>query len=185
MSRKTIDKRAARTRGSLADALLELGSQGDVDAMDVGDLAEKAGIGRSTFYAHYASKSEFIASSFADMIGMCEKEAAKIDPERLELIPARHLLHHIHEARAFAISLQRSSEGPAIFAAGEAKLRAIAEVNFARLRPNWTPAQRRDAAIFATGGFMSLLKAQVEGNHDPEQTYATWAEMARRMIAES
>lgn len=183
MSSKRIDRRAKRTRDSLADALIDLGGKGDVDALDVGELAEKAGIGRSTFYAHYASKADFIATSFADMIGAAEAAAAQSDPERKELLPARHLFAHVHEARDFALSVFRSEAGQAIMEAGETKMRAIVETNLKRLKPDWTLQRRREASFFVVGGFMGLLRWQIESGQEPRETYGAYLSMARGVLA--
>ena len=56
----TIDRRVARTRTLLHDALLSLLCTKSYDAITVEDLCTKAKIGRSTFYAHYASKDELL-----------------------------------------------------------------------------------------------------------------------------
>jgi|SRR6185312_7998831 len=56
----TIDRRVARTRTLLHNALLSLLRSKSYDAITVEDLCAKAKIGRSTFYAHYASKDELL-----------------------------------------------------------------------------------------------------------------------------
>jgi AcrR family transcriptional regulator len=187
MSKKTsqpkIDRRSQRTRASLNEALLDAGMKGEVAALDVGALTQKAGVGRSTFYAHYASKGDFIAASFVEMIARAEAKAGEHDPERGDLMPARFLFAHIAEAREFARSLQGSSEGQIVFAAGDAKLCAIAEVNLARLKLDWSGMQRRQAAIFVVGGFNGLLRWQIETNAAPEQSYAAYSDLVRRTLA--
>lgn len=177
-----IDRRARRTRAALNDALLEAGMKGEVDALDVGALAEKAGIGRSTFYAHYASKADFIAASYADMIARSETAAASLDPTRADLLPAQILFAHIAQAREFARSLLASPDGLSVFAAGDAKLRAIVKANLAKRKPDWTQARRREAAVFITGGFSGLLRWQIETEQDPEKTYAAYADLVRRAL---
>lgn len=177
-----IDRRAGRTRAALNEVLLDAGLKGEIDALDVGALAEKAGIGRSTFYAHYASKADFIAGSYVDMIGRAEAAAAGLDCTRADLLPARILFTHIAEAREFARSLLASLDGLSVFAAGDAKLRAIVEANLAKRKPDWTQARRREAAVFITGGFSALLRWQVETEQDPEKTYAAYADLVRRAL---
>ena len=47
-----MDPRIARTRGSLQEALLELARERELDDISVGDVAERAGVNRSSFYQH-------------------------------------------------------------------------------------------------------------------------------------
>ncbi len=53
-----IDRRVARTRAMLHHALLSLIVERGYDALSVQDICEAAGIGRSTFYAHYTGKDD-------------------------------------------------------------------------------------------------------------------------------
>jgi len=59
MSRKTeastpkIDRRVRRTRDALGDALLKLMQEKAFETITVQQVLDRAGIGRTTFYAHY------------------------------------------------------------------------------------------------------------------------------------
>ena len=52
----TIDRRVARTRALLQDALIALIPERGYAAITVDDICRRANIGRSTFYTHYADK---------------------------------------------------------------------------------------------------------------------------------
>ncbi|MER9613505.1 TetR/AcrR family transcriptional regulator, partial [Mesorhizobium sp. M0312] len=54
--RNTIDRRVARTRGLLQDALIALIPERGYAAITVDDICQRANVGRSTFYTHYADK---------------------------------------------------------------------------------------------------------------------------------
>ncbi|HKT16619.1 MAG TPA: TetR/AcrR family transcriptional regulator [Stellaceae bacterium] len=58
MAKRSIDRRVARTRATLHQALISLILKKGYEAITVEDICEAANIGRSTFYAHYASKEE-------------------------------------------------------------------------------------------------------------------------------
>jgi len=60
----SIDRRAARTRRALHDALMTLILRKGFDALTVQDIAREADVGRSTFYAHYPSKEELLRDGF-------------------------------------------------------------------------------------------------------------------------
>jgi AcrR family transcriptional regulator len=53
-----IDRRVARTRAMLHQALLSLILEKDYEAITIKDICDAADVGRSTFYAHFASKDE-------------------------------------------------------------------------------------------------------------------------------
>lgn len=157
-----IDRRALRTRQLLSQALRDLGAEQELDAIEVGDLAETAGVARSTFYSHYSSKEDFYAQSFVNLIAATERAAAANDPERKDLMPSRQLLAHFAESRAFVANFAKSNEMPRMLAAGEAKLRAIVESNLERRMPDWTRERRRDTAIYIAAGFMGLARWWME-----------------------
>src|SRR4051812_31721986 len=54
----TMDRRVARTRALLQDALIALIPELGYAAITVEDICEKADVGRSTFYTHYAGKDD-------------------------------------------------------------------------------------------------------------------------------
>lgn len=51
-----IDRRVARTRALLQDALIALIPEHGYAALNVEDICQRANVGRSTFYAHYPGK---------------------------------------------------------------------------------------------------------------------------------
>jgi AcrR family transcriptional regulator len=58
-----IDRRVARTRALLQDALIALIPEQGYAAVTVEDICERANVGRSTFYLHYADKEALRAAT--------------------------------------------------------------------------------------------------------------------------
>ncbi|CAN5280518.1 hypothetical protein BH11ACT3_BH11ACT3_18300 [soil metagenome] len=58
-----MDPRIARTRRSLQESLLELARERELDEISVADVAERAGVNRSSFYQHYADKETLLADA--------------------------------------------------------------------------------------------------------------------------
>ena len=52
-----------RTRQRLQEALFELANEQDFDLIAISDIAERAGVNRSTFYQHYADKDTVLADA--------------------------------------------------------------------------------------------------------------------------
>ncbi|MEQ3551591.1 TetR/AcrR family transcriptional regulator [Pseudonocardia nematodicida] len=75
-----------RTRGRLQDALLDLARERPLEAIAVADVAERAGVNRSSFYQHYTDKESLLADALsaqatiagADLSGMV---LADVGPE--------------------------------------------------------------------------------------------------------
>jgi AcrR family transcriptional regulator len=59
-----MDRRVARTRNALHDALMSLVLQKGYDAITIQDILDEADVGRSTFYSHYAGKDELLRDGF-------------------------------------------------------------------------------------------------------------------------
>jgi AcrR family transcriptional regulator len=62
-----VDRRAARTRKALHDALIALILRNGYEAITVQDIIDEADVGRSTFYAHYTGKEDLLRSGFREL----------------------------------------------------------------------------------------------------------------------
>ncbi|MGO4838809.1 helix-turn-helix domain-containing protein, partial [Rhizobiaceae sp. 2RAB30] len=58
-----IDRRVARTRTALYDALVALIRLKAYEEITVEDILREADIGRATFYAHFTSKDDLLERS--------------------------------------------------------------------------------------------------------------------------
>jgi AcrR family transcriptional regulator len=106
------DKRVVRTRRVLRDALVALIIERGWDATSIQDVCDRADVGRSTFYTHFADKEDLLLSGFEDLRAML-KLAAKMTPRQGQgLAFVRPLLVHAHDnTRLFrALIGKRSSE---------------------------------------------------------------------------
>jgi AcrR family transcriptional regulator len=64
---KTMDRRAARTRRALHEALISLILRKGYDAITVQEIIDEADVGRSTFYAHYSGKEDLLRGGFEQL----------------------------------------------------------------------------------------------------------------------
>lgn len=60
---RDVDPRIARTRQSLQEALFDLARERGLDEISVADIAERAGVNRSSFYQHYSDKDTLLADA--------------------------------------------------------------------------------------------------------------------------
>jgi AcrR family transcriptional regulator len=84
-----------RTQRLLHHAVLELLHERGWDAITVQDVCERADVGRSTFYVHFADKEELLVSGFAEL--RKELRAAAIAEPTKPLAFTRALLEHTRE----------------------------------------------------------------------------------------
>lgn len=107
----TIDRRVARTRALLQDALITLIPERGYAAITVEDICEKANIGRSTFYTHYASKEELRSATIDEHLRSLSNRELSAQPEtggRL-FIFSRPMFEHAHAFRSLHHALLASS----------------------------------------------------------------------------
>ncbi len=64
---RTADRRIERTRRLLGEALISLILEKGFEAITVQDLIDRADVGRSTFYSHFADKEDLLASGLANL----------------------------------------------------------------------------------------------------------------------
>lgn len=159
---RRIDERVTRTRKRLAQALVALSQTRDLEDIGVGDLVRAAGIGRSTFYAHFRDRDDFLGQSFAGMIGICDDLARR---ENLpDVLPVAHVVKHIAGNAAFSRRVGPSRSMELMMAAGERKLRLIAEANLEAAAPALRGEERRQAAAFLAGAFTGQLRLWLQND---------------------
>ena len=99
LENETKDKRAQRTRQALLHAFFRLVMERRrYDEIRIGDILALSGVGRSTFYEHYASKDALLASSLAGPFSML----ADVTRERDNTAQLIQLLEHFWGNRAMA-----------------------------------------------------------------------------------
>ena len=98
-----MDRRQRRTRKAIYEAFEELMSEQHYASVTVGQIIERADIGRSTFYAHFATKDDLLDQLCVEMFGHVfegmETDAhthEALEPHDLEGMLA-HLLWHLRD----------------------------------------------------------------------------------------
>jgi AcrR family transcriptional regulator len=67
-TQKATDRRVARTRRLLRDALHSLIREKNYDEIVVKEIIDRADVGRSAFYTHFRDKDDLLASSIEDLL---------------------------------------------------------------------------------------------------------------------
>lgn len=82
------DRRFVRTRAHINEAFVELVEERGIDGFTVADIADRAGINRSTFYSHYKDKDDLLRTfedEFLADLSDIEAKIANITTEELGL----------------------------------------------------------------------------------------------------
>lgn len=89
MKQNKQDRRSQRTRRLITAALLELMREKRYEAITVQDVLDRAGIGRSTFYAHYFNKDDALAAMMEELLPQHEVGQ--------DIVASLELFQHIYE----------------------------------------------------------------------------------------
>ncbi len=167
MKREKQDRRSLRTRRMVNAAMIELMREKRYSAITVQDLLDRAGIGRSTFYAHYFDKEDVLASVVEQMLesfrrGFAQGEAGQ------DLVPSLALFQHAHEQRQFFQAMAIGHAGERLWEASQALLsRAIAQKLAEEQRMGAPPAVPFEVvARYLAGAFLNLFRWWLE-NEEP------------------
>jgi AcrR family transcriptional regulator len=144
-----------RTRRSLRDALIALLVARDWDSISVQDICDRADIGRSTFYTHFADKEELLAGGFEDLRQALRLQrttpAAPADPLRF----ARGVIDHAHEQRQLFRALVGKRSGHTVYQGFRKLVVDLVKEDLARSDWGTEPV---DAIVhYVAGAFLELL----------------------------
>ena len=110
----TGDRRVRRTQAALQQALVHLAGERDLADIAVADVAEHAGINRSTFYAHYRDVDELAEAACTAIIDDLVESLPPLGPGRADPAqgsPSQQLVAFFVNIAEYA-NLYRSLLGP-------------------------------------------------------------------------
>lgn len=161
-----IDPRARRTRDAIVGALIERVFRQRYDAIRTGELIAAAGVGRSTFYAHFRSKDAVLLAAMEPILLPLANAAAG----RASAAQVRSTLAHVWEQR----SLARVILGSAASVKLQRRLAAIIGEAIERRDGAAPPAM---LAVAAAAAQLTMLRMWAGGEACPV------ADLASRMMA--
>ena len=99
------DKRILRTRDTLGDALWALMQEKSFDSITVQAVLDRAGVGRSTFYAHYRDKNDLLMSDIEEFLLAFSTELKRHGASARRLAPVKEFFTHVREAHEIYAAL--------------------------------------------------------------------------------
>ena len=104
-----LDRRAARTRGLLLDALRTLMLERGFERLTTQNIIDRAGVGRATFYAHFENKEALLAASIGRLREWLEAMRGRYSGQPFAFMPP--FFDHIVSHRAlYRTTFERESE---------------------------------------------------------------------------
>jgi AcrR family transcriptional regulator len=122
MTKRSIDRRVARTRKTLHHALISLILEKDYDAITIEEICDAANVGRSTFYAHYTSKDDLHQSGIENLRRVLAERrtvalASAVDVRGQSLSFIRTLFEHAYDHKHLFCALAGRRGGTVALAA--------------------------------------------------------------------
>jgi AcrR family transcriptional regulator len=178
-----IDRRVARTRALLQDALITLIPERGYAAITVEDICEKANIGRSTFYTHYAGKNELRSATIDAHLRSLSNQQPSAQPEtsgRL-FVFSRPMFEHAHAFRSLHHALLASC-GDTIHNEFRERIRRAVEHELIAKRIGESGVVVEFAVQFISGAFLAVLAWWIaaDTNLSAAQVDALFQQMAAR-----
>ena len=104
------DARSRRSTTALAHALLQLIREGDAPFRDitVRDILARAGVGRTTFYAHFRSKEDVLHSAYEGIFGFYKLILDQDSFASTRLFPVAEFVEHVSQSKPVVDALRRS-----------------------------------------------------------------------------
>jgi AcrR family transcriptional regulator len=175
--RRTVDRkdeRVRRTRMRIDSAFVDLLHRRAYGDIRVSQIVKKAGVGRPTFYAHYATKDDLLRSQFERIIAPIIRPSAG---DRAG-IDATDVLAHLGSAQHFYKAFMGPNGGSAprvlreCFEARVRQILSLESVSSANFKESVT-------ARFVASSLMAVLECWMEqgARETPQQVQAIFADL--------
>lgn len=176
------DRRVQRTRRALRDALVALIVERGWEKFTVQDVCDRADVGRSTFYMHFADKEELIAGGLRDLGRSLRGQLAALGSMQ-PLGFSRGLVEHAHEQRRLFLAIVGKKGGHLVQAKFRELVQELVEADLSNLLS--AGARRDAAAAFLGGAFLELLRWSLESRSPPapEEVDRLFQELAQPVLA--
>jgi AcrR family transcriptional regulator len=155
-TKKRPDRRVARTQVALRDALIALILERGWDETSVQNVCDRADVGRSTFYAHFANKEKLLINGFGALHqALRAQERNSGEPRALAFGFVRGLIEHVHENQRLFRAVIGKRSGLVVQRRFRQLLIELVEED---LTTGGIPAARREAAAhYIAGALFELL----------------------------
>lgn len=161
----STDPRIQRTRASLQEALLALCKKRDIDDVSISEIAEVAGVNRTTFYQHYADVNTLLADaldSVADAAhAQLELELPTLEHTGPGVIIANYL-QHVYDNASVYRNVLGTNGSPVLVQRLTDRVRLIAEAGMRAKEFDESELPIPIAAASVAGSFVGIVRAWLQ-----------------------
>lgn len=157
------DRRVERTRRALRAALVELILERGWDAASVQDVCDRADVGRSTFYAHFADKEDLLIGGLEDL-GKAVRMSSRGSTAARPLGFVRGMIEHADEQKQLFRAVIGKRGGEVVHRRFRELLMNLFREELTALRV--APPRLAAASHYLTGAFSELLIWWLESRND-------------------
>ena len=178
-NRAKRDRRVLRTRKQLDAAFVDLLHRRSYGNIRVSDITRKAGVGRATFYAHYASKDDLLMSQFRRIVApMLVSRPGDVCP----LNAIAFFAHVMGSPRIYkALMGLESGKAPRILREC-IEQRIQQSLGAGAVQPGSVSADLRKAIVsrFVATSLLAVIECSIEGNavESPETLQLIFSKLA-------
>src|SRR4051794_4470980 len=159
MAPKTDDRRVQRTQRALHDAFFALVVEKDYEAITVQDILDRANVGRSTFYQHFAGKQDLLLKGLENLRGWLAARHREV--AEASAIPgvgfSRAMFEHVGEGSKIYRAFVGKEGGPLVQRELQRMLAELVRSDLAARAPRSTKVPLDLLAEFAASAFMATL----------------------------
>jgi AcrR family transcriptional regulator len=149
-----------RTRRTLREGLISLILERGWEAISVQDICDRADVGRSTFYMHFADKEDLLVGGFDDLRKALRQQLSLAAGAEHPLAFARGMIEHAHEQQRLFRALVGKRSGQVVVRRFRELVLDLVREDLAGVGVAGPP---RDAVVhFIAGGFLELLTWWIE-----------------------
>jgi AcrR family transcriptional regulator len=154
-----IDRRVRRTRDALGDALIALIQEKQFETITVQNVLDRAGIGRSTFYAHYRDKDDLLLSDMEDFLEGMSTLLLRRQEASNRVAPVCELFAHVAEMRHLVAALTTAGKMPDFLEMAQGYFARAIEQRLSELNSSRGihAAQRKATSQALAGALFSLM----------------------------
>ncbi len=173
------DRRVLRTRQQVDSAFVELLHRRSYGNIRVSDITRKAGVGRATFYAHYASKDDLLMSQFRRIVA----PTLAATPSEACPLNALHFFAHVTSSPRIYKALMGPEAGKAPRILRECiEQRVRQSLGAGDAQPGGTTADVRTTIVsrFVASSLLAVIECSIEGKagDSPESLQLIFSKLA-------
>jgi len=177
------DRRVARTHRALREALIGLMLERGWEGFTIQDVCDRADVGRSTFYLHFADKEDLLVSGFQQLGGALREQLVSPAVPGKPFGFARGLIEHLHDNQRVFRALVAKRTGHLVVLRFRDLLIELVDEELARAGA--AGPLRAAAARFIAGGFIDLVTTWFEtprGPPPPEEMERVFLALAAPVV---